>query len=86
MTPETFCLGAFLHGACLGLGAVAPAPPSATVVVCPPLAEWSATEQARAGQALAALPAGHPLRRLAAVTVKQRDLVKRCQAEKGRGG
>lgn len=57
-----------------------PEPPRPTVVVCPSLVPWEAAEQAAAADALAALPAGHPLRRMATVTVKQRDLVRRCRA------
>lgn len=56
-----------------------PAPPKPTVVVCPPLIEWKASDQAAAADALAALPAGHPLRRMSVVTVRQRSVVRACK-------
>jgi len=56
-------------------------PPQPTTIVCPPLVEWQAKDQQAAGQALAALPAGHPLRKMGVVAIKQRDVVKRCKTE-----
>lgn len=56
-------------------------PPQPTTIVCPPLVEWQAKDQQAAGSALAALPAGHPLRKMGIITLKQRDIIKRCKTE-----
>lgn len=61
-----------------------PDPPKPTVVVCPPLVEWRAPDQRAAAAELRKLPAGHPLRKMAAVTVDQRDAIRTC--EKARKG
>jgi hypothetical protein len=53
-------------------------PTKPTAVVCPPLVGWSKTEQAGAAAELRKLPAGSPLRRMAAVNIKQRDVVRAC--------
>jgi hypothetical protein len=57
-------------------------PPQPTAIVCPPVVEWRAVDQKAAGAALAALPAGHPLRTMGVVAIKQRDLNKRCLQER----
>lgn len=56
-----------------------PDPPKPTAVVCPPLVEWNVGDQQSAGAELAKLPAGHPLRKMAVVAVKQRSVVTACQ-------
>lgn len=57
-------------------------PPKPTVVICPPVVEWRAADQAAAATELQKLPAGHPLRTMAVKAIKQRDLVKTCQSQK----
>jgi len=67
---------------CFGIGImICPLPPSSsgTAIVCPPLVGWAAKDQQSAAAELRKLPPGHPLRKMAAVTVKQRDLVKACE-------
>lgn len=69
----TICFGIFIM-VCPGT-----VPTEPTAIVCPPLVGWSAGDQQRAAAELRKLPAGHPLRKMAAVTVKQRNLVRECQ-------
>lgn len=78
MSSSITCLGFLVMFNCQ-----VPDPPKPTVVVCPPVVEWSAQDQAAAAAELAKLPAGHPLRAMAIVTVKQRDVVKACQRARG---
>lgn len=67
---------------CFGIGFMVcqmPAPPNPTAVVCPPVVSWDAKDQRAAADALAQLPAGHPLRKMGVMAVKQRDLVRACK-------
>ena len=59
-----------------------PDPPKPTSVVCPPVVEWKTADQQAASVSLRGLPPGHPLRKMAIVAVKQRDLIKRCRASR----
>lgn len=68
---SAICFGLFIM-VCQPQGA------AATAVICPPLVGLPATVQHQAAVELRRLPAGDPLRRLAAAAVKQRDLVRRC--------
>jgi hypothetical protein len=67
---------------CFGIGImicpVSP-PTNTTKIVCPPLVGWSTADQKAAALELRKLPAGHPLRKMGVVTVKQRDLVRACE-------
>jgi hypothetical protein len=68
---------------CFVVGCLLPAePPKPTVVVCAPLVEWPAADQRAAAARLKQLSPGDPLRKMAVVTVKQRDLVKACEKAK----
>lgn len=58
-------------------------PPKPSVVVCPPVVQWSAGDQKAASAELKKLPAGHPLRVMATVTVRQRDINRACETAKG---
>lgn len=58
-------------------------PPQPTAIVCPPVVEWSAAKQKAAAAELRKLPAGHPLRDMAVIAIKQRDVVKACEAARG---
>lgn len=57
-----------------------PDPPKPTSVICPPVVAWSGADQKAAAVSLGGLPAKHPLRTMAIVAVKQRDLARRCAA------
>jgi hypothetical protein len=54
-------------------------PPQPTAVVCPPVVAWPAAKQQAAAAELRKLPAGHPLREMGVVAIKQRDVVKACK-------
>lgn len=76
------CFGVAVVGAYLRCNV--PDPPKPTSVVCPPVIAWSPADQGSAADELEKLPPGHPLRKLAAVNVAQRAVVKACQRAKGR--
>ena len=63
-----------------------PEPVQPTVVVCPPVVDWAASDQQAAAAELEKLPAGHPLRKMATINFQQRKAVKACQAAKQRKG
>lgn len=56
-----------------------PDPPKPTAVICPPVIEWKKADQQAAAEALANLPAGHPLRKMSVVAIRQRDVNRACR-------
>lgn len=77
MSATTICIGLVLSF-CFPAGEQTP---PAVTVVCPPIVEWTRREQNAAAQAIKTLPAGHPLRRMASIAVKQRDIIRACQSK-----
>jgi len=55
-----------------------------SVVVCPPVIEWSADLQRRVAAELRALPQGSALREAVQRAIEQRDVNRRCVAEQQR--
>lgn len=74
MTDLILCFGFVVAFVCQP-----PAPSHTTTIVCPPVVEWSSSDQSAAAAELKKLPQGHPLRRMGVVAVKQRDIVRACQ-------
>lgn len=56
-----------------------------SVVVCPPVIEWPADLQKRAAVELRALPKGSALREVVQHAIEQRDVNRRCVAEREKG-
>lgn len=76
MSTGLICFGIGILMRCMPLDA---APAQTATIVCPPLVGWAASDQKAAALELKKLPAGHPLRKMAVVTVRQRNLVKACE-------
>lgn len=74
---KILCIGLLIFNVC-----DVPDPPKPTTVICPPVVEWKTSDQMAAAASLNALPVGHPLRKMAAIAVKQRDIMRACQKAK----
>lgn len=74
---KTVCFGLLVVMFCEGNDT-----PKPTSVICPPVVEWKAPDQQAAAAALKELPPGHPLRKMASVTVQQRNINRACTGAK----
>lgn len=81
------CLGELvvIFGVNVCFGPLA-APVRPSVVVCPPVVEWSASLQKRLAAELRASPADSAVRAAVALAVQQRDLNRRCVSAKRSAG
>lgn len=62
-----------------------PLPSPGPVVVCPPLVEIPADLQRRVADELAKLPPGAALNEFVVLSVRQRDVVRRCNTARTQG-